>query len=323
MHIRELDEMNIRKQDRMILEEMMSRGILFKKLSENKIKISHGKKSYIIKNGRVRDSPNNPLVPRIVGMKDVTSRILRRRGFNAIENTVFNKTDVNRAWNWAQPILPVVLKPAGGNLGKDVYVNISDYDEFKKRFNQIGKKHNEILVEQFIEGQEYRFLCINNEIVAVNKRIRANVVGNGKNSILELVEIKNKRKEKSISHKKIKLNNKSQRVITKQGYTLNSIPSIGEIVFIRETSNIATGGDAIDVTDEIDSEVKEHIRKAVRSIKGLFIGGVDVLIKDDTPYIIEVNTLPGMLGHDYPWEGKPRGTMKKLVDEMFPDTIIK
>src|SRR5699024_12566527 len=98
---------------------------------------------------------------------------------------------------------------------------------------------------------------------------------------------------------------------------------IVEVVITRETSISTSGVDAIDETVEIDSEDKEHIRKAVRSIKGLFIFGEDLLIKDDTPYIIEVNTLPGMLCHDYPWEGKPRGTMKKLVDEMFPDTIIK
>src|SRR5690625_5289802 len=122
MDMNELDKMKIKKQDKLIINEAYKRGVQFKKISDKRFKMSYGDQSYIVRNENVRDGSNNRIAIRIVKLKDVTSRILRSAGYNAIENTVFNHKDVVRAWYWASTMLPVVLKPADGRLGKLVFV---------------------------------------------------------------------------------------------------------------------------------------------------------------------------------------------------------
>src|SRR5690625_4460410 len=129
MDINELNNLKMRKQDRLIANEAISRGINFKKLTDRKIKMTYGNKCYVVRRGKIRDCASSQLAIKIVKLKDITSRLLRSRGYNAIENMAFNKHDVIRAWYWASTILPVVLKPVGGNLGKLVIININNFED--------------------------------------------------------------------------------------------------------------------------------------------------------------------------------------------------
>ncbi len=321
MDMADLDQIKIRKQDKLIVNEAYKRGVRFENISDKRFRMSYGNQSYIVRNGNVRDSSSTPLAIRVIKMKDVTSRILRNRGYNGIENTVFDHKDLVRAWYWASTILPVVLKPASGKLGKLVYVNINNYEEFKKHFEKIARKYTDILVEKYIEGEEYRFTYLNNQIITINRNIPAHVIGDGEQTINELIAFKNKEREKSPVYKKIKVNKESERILSYQGYNIESVPEMNKRVFVRKTSNLSTGGEAIDVTDDISEDIKEHVRKAINSIKGIFLCGADVLISGDKPYIMEINSLPGLLTDDYLEEEKPRHVIKKVVDEMFPETV--
>lgn len=320
----EIDNLDIRERNKMILKVAYDRGVKFELVSKsnNHLRLSYGENSYIARSGNIRDCNTHPLAISIVKMKDVCSKILRRKGFNALESTVFTKNELERAWQWAQPIMPIVLKPVDGNLGRNVFTNINDYEEFSRRFNYIGKSFEDIMVEKYVKGKEYRFTYLNGKIIAVSRRLRANVVGDGEHNITELIELKNKIREDNPAHKNININNKTKRILSKSGLSLDSVPPAGEVVYLRETSNISSGGDAIDVTDEISVDVKDHIKNAVDVIKGMFFCGIDVIItEDDVPYIIEINNLPGVLGHEYPLKGKPRKVMDMLVDELFPESV--
>lgn len=247
--------------DTMIVRGAISRGVEIEKLPNGKFKMSYGAKSYVIRNGRITDSYNTKLAQRCTGLKEVTSRLLRSKGFSVPENVVFKTTDLERAWNWAKTVLPVVLKPNHTMMGKLVFVNTDTYDEFVSCFNKIAEKYDEILIEEFVEGKEYRFSYLNGEITAIAHRVPANVKGDGVSTLDQLVHEKNeeRKRRKNPRHKKLKIDDESLRVLSRQKFDLNSVPKEGQVVYLRENSNVPTVGDAIDVTDMIDDEIKKTL----------------------------------------------------------------
>lgn len=314
----------LRRMSKQIFKEAYSRGVKIKKITNQKFKMSLGEREYTIRRGSFLSSVNPSLSKKVCDSKEVTSRLLRSRQFNAPENAVFSSYDLDRAWRWAQPILPIVLKPFNGKMGRLVFVNIDNYQDFRSCFIKISKQYDEILIEQFINGKEYRFTYIDNEIVAIAKRIPANVVGNGINTIEQLINKKNIQKEKNPIHKKIKVDNEVIRVLSSQGLAINDIPTKNELVFLRKTSNISTGGDAIDMTEEIDHYIKDYVRRAIRTINGIVICGADVLIDDSQNVtILEINPRPMISMHVYPWKGESRDVVTKFVDALFPNSTKK
>src|SRR5690625_3835979 len=128
------------RSNKMLVVEAYKRGVQFEILPKKRFKMYHGRKSYTVRRGRVAEVHNSRLAILTTNMKEVTSRLLRSQGFNAPENTVFAKDDLERAWKWAEPILPVVVKPYNEGRGRLVFVNIDNYDEFKQCFNLVAEK---------------------------------------------------------------------------------------------------------------------------------------------------------------------------------------
>lgn len=323
INTRELVGRRLTKTNQLLVLEAYRRGIQFEILPKKRFRVSYKNRSFIIRRGRFSLAYNTRLAIRTVNLKEVTSRMLRSKGHPAPENTVFSSEDLDRAWNWAKPILPIVLKPFNGRLGRLVFVNITDYEEFKVCFEKITKKHDEVLVEKFVKGDEYRFFYVNNEIVSIAKRVPANIIGDGKNSVKKLIKLKNKEREnrKNPIHKKLKLDRESERVLVKHGYSFDYIPKKGQKIYLRDNSNISTGGDAVDVTKEIDNDIKNAVRKAIRSIPGLRVCGADILINDKDFFILEINADPMLSMHHYPWVGETNDVASKVIDGMFPETI--
>lgn len=323
--IKELVGRGLSTSNRLIVKEAYKRGVEFEILPKKRFRMKHGDKKYLVRLGHVSATPNTRLSRKLTKYKNATNSILRASGFNAPENTTFKASEVERAWNWAKDILPVVVKPNDGIMGKLVFVKIDNYNEFVSCFNQVSEKYDEVLIEQFIEGEEYRFSFVKDKVVAVAKRVPANVVGDGINNVEQLIKLKNEEraKRKNPLHKKLDTEEETQRVLKKQNLSLNYVPKEREIVYLRNNSNVSTGGDAIDVTNEINRAIKETIGKAVKSIPGLKVCGVDVLIDGDNYTIIEINSHAMLSMHTYPWEGKSIDIASKVVDLMFPNTINK
>lgn len=321
--MKELVGRNLSTSNRLIVKEAYRRGVEFEILPNKRFRMKYGDKSYLIKGGLVSSKKNTLLARKLTKYKDATSSILRAGGYNSPENATFRATEVERAWNWAKDILPVVVKPNSGIMGKLVFVKINTYEEFKNCFNKVAEEYNDVLIEQFVTGDEYRFSYINKEIVGVAKRVPANVHGDGIHNVRELIDLKNKEREKRKNplHKKLSLDEESLRVLNKQGFSEDYIPAENEVVYLRNNSNVSTGGDAIDVTNSIDPEIKETVRKAIMSIPGLRVCGVDVLIDGENYAIIEINSHAMLAMHTYPWVGEPIDFASKVVDLMFPKTI--
>jgi len=305
--------------NQMLVREAYRRGITFEVLPRKQFKMSYEGKSVIVRGG-VQNAYNSRLAKKLTKYKNATCNFLQGMGYSTPENAIFIKDDVERAWQWAEPILPVVLKPNDGILGKLVFVKIETYAEFKTCFAKIAQEREQVLVEQFIYGDEYRFTFVKNDVVAVANRVPANIVGDSIHTIEQLIDLKNEERESSKNpiHLLLKKDDETTRVLAKQALTYNDVPNDGEQIFIRNNSNVSTGGDAIDVTDTIHPDIKETVRKALVAIPGLRVCGVDVIIQGDSYHILEINSNAMLSMHHYPWQGEVQDVVGKVIDGMFP-----
>ena len=263
----------------------------------------------------------------LAGDKEETNGILRDLGLPVPEQRIVRREgDAVRA---AKRIgFPVVLKPLAGNHGRGVSINLKTAEEVETGFKKAREHGRTIIVESYIEGFDHRLLVVNGELVAAAKREPGHVVGDGKHTIAELVDIVNEDPRRGVGHEKVltrlELDHQAERLLTKLGYDQDAVPEEDEIVYLRSTANLSTGGTAVDVTDIIHPDNREM---AIRSIKaiGLDIGGVDFLTNDiSLSYreaggaICEVNAGPGFRMHVAPSEGMPRDVAGPVIDMLFP-----
>lgn len=223
---------------------------------------------------------------------------------------------------------PVVIKPHDGNQGKGVSLNLTDFREIEAAFHIAQNYDSEVLVEEYVQGRQYRLLVIGGKLVAAAERVPAHVVGDGVHSVAELVEIANQDPWRGEGHEKpltkLRVDPASLLTLTKSGYTLDTVPALGEVVVLRENANLSNGGTAIDVSDLVHPE---NVCLAVKAVQvlGLDVAGVDLVTPDiQEPatetggMIIEVNAAPGFRMHLHPTQGKPRDVGGALVDYLFP-----
>lgn len=309
------------KSNRILVEEAAAKGVQITKVpgSKRRFRMSFGKKSYLIRQGYVTNAFNHRLALRLCRQKDVVNSYLRSRGFPAPENATFQKGEALRAWNWAKYILPVVLKPVDGSMGKMVFVKITEKEEFTKLFDLIADQYNRVLIEEFKEGADHRVLVVNNKIVGILNRVPASVTGDGKSTVRELIEEKNKLRKGHPVLKKIKMDEEAQRNLEKINYNFESVPKKDEQVFLRTNANISDGADSYEVSNQISDEIKSIIIRAVKSIPGLHVVGFDVLIKGNEMNIIELNGSPMINIHYHTTCGKGKRVGVDVIKAMFPD----
>jgi D-alanine-D-alanine ligase-like ATP-grasp enzyme len=227
---------------------------------------------------------------------------------------------------------PLVVKPTHGSHGDKVFMNISSEVEYldavKKCFdNPLGDLPGVIVEEQF-DGTEYRIVATRDDALAIVCRLPANVIGDGVQTISELIQLKNsdpRRSDKpSAALRKIAIDDALNAKLLQQNLSLDSVPELGLRIFLRSNSNISTGGDSIDVTDIAHPSVKELAIRSVVAIPGLSFAGVDFMTKDitkeqtpETYCIIELNKSPGFDIHEFPFEGEPRPVGKAILALLF------
>ncbi|GAA4837210.1 hypothetical protein [Garicola koreensis] len=266
---------------------------------------------------------NSVLARRCVRYKDVTSRLLQNYDINAATNVAFSRDQLHQAWAWAEAEMPVVVKPPNDGMGDEVHVGISDFAEFQRAFAAVGALSESVLVERFIPGVEHRVLLIHGKVAAAARRIPAHVVGDGVSTIAELVEQKNRLRTESANpvHFQIPVDDVVVRELAKQSFALGSVPAENERAWLRPNSNVHSGGDGVDATDELRPEEVEMAEQTAKAIPGLRIAGLDLLLPRDgqgsAPHVLEINGTPMITGHHYPWYGQSRDVAAMLVESMF------
>ncbi|NNF73704.1 MAG: cyanophycin synthetase [Flavobacteriaceae bacterium] len=223
---------------------------------------------------------------------------------------------------------PLVIKPIDGNHGRGITVDIQNYDEALEAFQVAKEVSRAIIVEKYIIGEDYRLLVINNVLVAAAKRTPAHVVGDGKSTIQELIDEVNKDPRRGYGHEKvltqITVNDLTKTIIASNGYTLDTVIEDGEMLALKDTANLSTGGTAEDVTD-IVHPANVAMAERISKIIDLDICGIDVMTTDITKplsetggAVLEVNAGPGFRMHLAPTTGLPRNVAAPVIDKLFP-----
>ena len=263
--------------------------------------------------------------------KEGTKTMLGNAGIRVPQGTVIEYVDELRDAIADVGGYPIVLKPLDGNHGRGITININDWSEAEKAYDIASKaaKTRSVIVEQYYQGNDHRVLVIDNKVVAVAERVPAHVIGDGKSTIKELIDITNQDPRRGNGHDnvltKIIVDPTSQAVLTKQGYSLDSILPEQEIAYLRATANLSTGGIAIDRTDEIHPENIWIAQRAAKII-GLDIAGIDIVtsdisrpLKETKGVIVEVNAAPGFRMHASPSMGLPRNIGASVLEMLFPN----
>lgn len=219
---------------------------------------------------------------------------------------------------------PLVVKPTLGSLGKGVVTDIQNETELLESIEYVRESYDydDIIVEEHVQGEEYRVYVVGDEVVAATNRVPANVVGDGIHTIEELINEKNQQRKENhyLAKKLIQVDDRLLNYLEKSDLYVESIPNKGEIIRLKGQSNISAGGDPIDVTDDISNEIKQTAIQAVKAIPELIHAGVDVIATEKEAVIIEVNATADIAMHLFPMEGKSRNVPEHIIDYYFPET---
>ncbi len=223
---------------------------------------------------------------------------------------------------------PIVLKPLDGNHGKGASINVKTWEAAVEGLAFAKKYSRRVIVERFITGHDFRVLVIDNQIVAAAQRVPAHVVGDGKNTIQYLIDKENEDPRRGYGHEnvltEIKVDRDTEDLLAKKNYTLETVPKKSEIVYLKSTANLSTGGTSIDVTDMMHPE-NVFLSERISRVIGLDICGIDIMaenltqpLKENGGVILEVNAAPGFRMHLAPAEGLPRNVAAPVIDMLYP-----
>ena len=224
---------------------------------------------------------------------------------------------------------PACVKPLDANQGKGVTVNCATQEEVARAFAHARKYGRHVIVEEHLQGRDYRVLVTGRKIAAASWRRPPHVTGDGHSTIRELVEIENRNPARGEGHTniltKIPMDALAEQTLAKQGYDFDTVLGAGVSADLRGNANLSTGGTAEDVTDLLPEETRDICIRAARTI-GLDVAGIDIVCQDiSKPLreqgggIIEVNAAPGIRMHQYPSRGTPRDAGAAIVEALFGD----
>ena len=265
----------------------------------------------------------------IAANKELTNRLLQEVGIPVPRGQVVRNAD--EAIRAANRIgYPVVIKPLDGNHGRGVCINLTCDDEIREFYPVAESESRQgiVQVESFVTGRDYRILVVNGQIVAVAERVPAHVVGDGAHTVQELIDITNLDPRRGVGHEKIltriSIDSQTMETLERQGIALSDVPAPEQVVKLKQTGNMSTGGTSIDRTDDIHPDNVEIARQAAMVV-GLDIAGIDFIaadiaesVRQSGGAIVEVNAGPGFRMHTNPTEGHPRHVGRAVVDMLFP-----
>ncbi|MGV3541317.1 MAG: cyanophycin synthetase [Rufibacter sp.] len=309
-----------------IVSEAVSRGIPYIRLNKHSlIQLGYGVHQKRIQ--ATMTCRTAAFATEIAGDKSATKDMLHEAGVPVPKGEiVYSIEELKEAVDYLG--YPIVTKPLDGNHGKGAGINLKSWAEAIAGFKMAQKYSDAVIVEQFIEGFDFRLLVVNRKFVAAAMRTPAMVVGDGESTIQELINQVNKDPRRGVGHEKvltkITVDKDTKGILEKKGYTLKTVLGEGEELFLKSTANLSTGGTATDVTDLIDP-YNILMAERIAGTIGLDICGIDVVTSDIAiplpearGAVIEVNAAPGFRMHISPTEGLPRNVAEPVIDMLFP-----
>lgn len=309
-----------------IVEEAAKRGIPYIRLNKQSlVQLGYG-----VKQQRIRATiagTTSCIAVDIAGDKEDTKNLLEAAEIPVPKgNIVRNEAELQDAIGRIG--YPCVIKPVDGNHGKGATTNINTWEHALKALEAAQLYGRNAICEKFIMGFDFRILVINYKFICAALRTPAAVTGDGLHSIQWLIDETNKDPRRGYGHEKvltsIKIDAFTMKMLEDKGYTLDSIPSNGEQVFLKPTANLSTGGTSTDVTDEVHP-FNIFMAERISKIIGLDICGIDVMapnlkvpVNENGGAVLEVNAAPGFRMHIEPSEGIARNVAEPVIDMLFP-----
>lgn len=231
--------------------------------------------------------------------------------------------NIQAAWLF----FPLVVKPSNGAHWDWVSVNITNEKELNKAIDRALSFYHHIIIQEFLTGEDHRLIVVDHKFVAAMKRIPAHIIGDGIQSIQDLINKENQNplrgKWHSSSLTKIKIDKELKSYINNQWFTLESIPKKKKLILIRKNANLSTWWISMDITDKIHPEIKKMAEKASK-ILWLKVCWIDYLsdnisnpLAQQKWWIIEVNHTPWLRWHHFPTIGEPRNVAKAILQLAF------
>ncbi|MCA0352809.1 MAG: cyanophycin synthetase [Chloroflexi bacterium] len=302
------------------------RGIPWLRLNEHSlVQFGHGKYQKRIQ--ATITSQTSHIGVEVAQDKQLTNKLLEDAGLPVPRQRVVRSAE--GAVQAARRLrYPLVVKPLDASHGRGISIGLTTEEEVQVAFAQAQEYRSYVIVEELVPGSDHRVLVINGEVVAVSERVPGHVVGDGQRTVAELVEIVNSDPRRGVGHEnvltKLEIDHQAERCMEKAGVSLETVLEAGQVLYLRSTGNLSTGGTAIDRTDMIHYENAQIAIRAAK-IVGLDVAGIDFIIPDiSRPVsevgggIVEVNAAPGFRMHVAPSEGTPRDAAGPVIDMLFP-----
>jgi cyanophycin synthetase len=318
-------EVRLGPSTRSIVQAAQRRGIPHRRINgANLVQLGYGSRQRKI--WTAETDHTSSIAESIAKDKQLTRQMLQCIGVPTPDGRVV--TSAEDAWEAAEEIgVPVVVKPQDGNFGRGVATNLITREQVIKAYELARPEGDGVVVEKYAEGSDFRLLVVGDKLVAAARREPAHVIGDGVQTIRQLVEIENKNPLRSDGHATslsyLPLDGLSLEVLASQGFTSECTPAAGQRVLIRRNANLSSGGTATDVTDFVHPEIAARAIDAAKAV-GLDICGIDVVVRDIAQplesqggVVVEVNAGPGLRMHLNPTSGKPRPVGEAIVDMMF------
>jgi len=309
-----------------LVEEAVRRNIPFIRLNRHSlVQLGYGKNQRRIQ--ATIASTTSSIAVELACDKEETKNILESASIPVPRGYIIS--DQNELEFIAKKVgYPIVIKPVNGNHGKGATTNILTLEAAIEAFDAAKKYSRKVIVEKYITGRDFRVLVINYKFVAAALRTPAAVIGDGKHTIGELIDLTNEDPRRGYGHEKvlttIKVDDAVHFMLEKYGYTLSTIPQEGEEVWVKPTANLSTGGTSEDVTDIVHPSNIVMCERIARVI-GLDICGVDIMadnlsepLNETGGAVLEVNAAPGFRMHLEPAKGIPRNVAEPVIDMLYP-----
>lgn len=309
-----------------IIEEAVNRGMPWMRLN----KYSLCQIGYGINQKRIQatvGSTTSSIGVEIAGDKEDTKHLLEQA------NVPVPKGEIVRSERGLKDAIrylgyPIVIKPINGNHGRGITINIDNWDDAVGGFEAAKKISRSVIIEKYITGDDYRLLVIDHKLVAAAIRTPAHVIGDGKSTIQELINKINEDPRRGYGHENvltmISVNDMTLNLLKAKDYTVDTVLPEGEVMNLKDTANLSTGGTAKDVTD-IVHPTNIFMAERISRVIGLDICGIDIMTSDISKplsetggAVLEVNAGPGFRMHLAPTEGLPRNVAANVMDMLFP-----
>ncbi|MBK5285158.1 MAG: cyanophycin synthetase [Bacteroidia bacterium] len=309
-----------------IVEEAMARGIPWIRLNKRSlVQLGYGVNQHRIQ--ATVASTTSSIAVEIACDKEETKNLLEAMSVPVPRGrVVYDEEDLKIAIDRIG--YPVVLKPVGGNHGRGATINITKWEDAVEALAAAKRISRGVIIEKFITGYDHRLLVVNFKFVAGAKRTPAMVTGDGKSTVQALIDIVNSDSRRGYGHEKvltsIKIDEMTMQILEEHNLTLNSVLKKEEILYLKRTANLSTGGTSTDVTDIVHPD-NVFIAERIARIIDLDICGIDIMTPDiSVPLgenggaVLEVNAAPGFRMHISPAEGIARNVAEPVIDMLYP-----